>query len=103
MVWCGVVWCGDQDVSGVVWCGVVQDINTFLSAAEQLWLQLRRLVFVSVLKRNMLRHTQKTLDAFPFEAVTGRHRLITVDVCGTLWKLDNRQEMADQTILFQGK
>ena len=25
--------------------------------------------------------------------VIGRHRLFTVDVCGTLWDMDNQQEM----------
>ena len=35
---------------------------------------------------------KKTLEAFPFETVIGRHHLFAVDVCGTLWKLDNRHE-----------
>ena len=45
-------------------------------------------------------HTQihkKTRKALPFEAVTGTHHLFIVGVCGTLWILDNRQEMTDQT------
>ena len=46
--------------------------------------------------RTILRYTKKTRKAFSFEAVIGRHRLFTVEVPGTLWKLDNRQDMADQ-------
>ena len=44
---------------------------------------------------------RKTRDAFPFEAFRGRHRLFAVDVWRTLRKLDNLQEMADQTSCYR--
>ena len=31
----------------------------------------------------------------------GRHPLFAVDVRGTIWKLDKRQEMADQTSCYR--
>ena len=49
---------------------------------------------------NPLTHKQ-TRDAFPFEAIKGRHRLFAVDVRGTLWKPDNRKDMADQVSCYR--
>ena len=46
-------------------------------------------------------HTQ-TGDAFALEAAIGRQPVFAVDDWGTLWKLDNRQEMADQTSGYRG-
>ena len=71
--------------------------NTFLSAAGQFWLQQLHLVLISVCIRTTLTHTQRLGTLFLFEAVIGRHRLFAVDVCGTVWELDNPQEMTGQT------
>ena len=77
-------------------------LNTFLAAAGNVRLQQLHLVLTSVRMRTILTLTKRLATLFPFEAVIGRHRLFATDVCVTLWKLDNRQEMVIK-LLVTGK
>ena len=82
------------------WCPNVQPdyridkIRTqFLTAAENVRSQQLCLVLISVHTTTILTHK----ESLPFEAVVRRHRMYAVDVSGTLWKLDDRQERADHS------
>ena len=76
--------------------------NTFLTAAGYVQLQQLHLVLIWVCMRTILTHTHtQTREAFPFEAVIGRHHPLAVDVCGALWKPDNWQELDDETSCYR--